>query len=80
MAAFTDEETGELTLTRLDLIDSSGCGLGLRSPLKITPGHRFSLYGIGRRPLPYRTGIVAGCRSEGEQYRIGLRCDSRIAA
>lgn len=78
MAAFFDED-GALSLTRVELLDASGGGLGLRSPVAIEPGVRFCLYSNSTR-LPHTTGIVARCEPDEEEFRIGLRCDARIAA
>lgn len=78
MAAFFDED-GALSLTRVELMDSSPGGLGLRCPVEIEPGVRFSLYS-GSIPLPHTTGVVARCEPDGDDFRIGLRCDLRLAA
>lgn len=73
MAAFYDED-GALSLTRVELLDSSERGLGLLSPVEIEKGVRFCLYS-GSIPLPHSTGIVARCVREGGEFRVGLRCD-----
>jgi hypothetical protein len=78
MAAFFDED-GALSLTRVELVDASGGGMGLRCPVAVEPGVRFSLYS-GTIPLPHTTGVVARCEEEGEEFRVGLRCDRRMAA
>ncbi len=78
MAAFFDED-GALSLTRVELTDESQGGLGLLCPVEVPRGVRFSLYSTGF-PLPHTTGIVARCSPDGEDYRVGLRCDQRIAA
>lgn len=78
MAAFFDDD-GALSLTRVELADESLAGLGLVCPVEVPRGTRFSLYSTGT-PLPHTTGIVARCSPEGEDFRIGLRCDQRIAA
>ena len=78
MAAFFDEE-GALSLTRVELTDESQGGLGLICPVEVPRGTRFSLY-AGNIALPHTTGIVARCTPEGEDFRVGLRCDQRIAA
>lgn len=78
MAAFFDDD-GALSLTRVELTDESRAGLGLLCPVEVPRGTRFSLYASGA-PLPHTTGIVARCAPEGEDFRVGLRCDQRLAA
>lgn len=78
MAAFFDED-GALSLTRVMLADESRSGLGLVCPVEVPRGTRFSLYSPGC-PLPHTTGVVARCVPEGENFRVGLRCDQRLAA
>ena len=78
MAAFFDDD-GALGLTRVRLVDFSDHGAGLICPVEVEPGARFCLYSDSV-PLPHTTGFVACCRVEGEDWRIGLRCDRRRAA
>ena len=78
MAAFYDED-GALSLTRVELLDASPRGMGMRCPVEVAPGVRFCLYS-GTMPLPHTTGVVARCVAEGEEFRVGLRCDMRMAA
>lgn len=78
MAAFFDDD-GALSLTRVELVDVSDGGLGLVCPVEVSPGVRFSLYS-NATVLPHSTGIVARCSPEGEDFRVGLRCDRRLAA
>jgi hypothetical protein len=106
MAAFYDED-GAVCLTRVELVDASVSGLGLRCPMAIAPGTRFSLF-AGGLPLPHVSGVVVRCEVESAQwcpadrdtleserrmrigaddpegdgvaFRVGLRCDSRVAA
>lgn len=78
MAAFYDDD-GALSLTRVQLLDWSPRGLGLRCPMPIEPGTRFCLY-TEALALPHTTGVVARCIPDGEEFRIGLRCDARLAA
>lgn len=77
MAAFFDED-GALSLTRVEVVDVSDSGLGLICPVEVPPGVRFSLY--SGSSLPHTTGTVARCAPEGEDFRIGLCCDRRLAA
>jgi predicted N-acetyltransferase YhbS len=78
MGAFVDDE-GAFTLTRVELIDESAAGLGLLSPVEIQPGRRFTLY-VGPLHVAHDSGVVARCEMEDEGYRVGLRCDGRMAA
>lgn len=78
MAAFYDED-GALSLTRVELVDESVHGMGLRSPVRVEAGVRFSLHAHGRR-LAHTTGMVARCEAAGEKWRVGLRCDPKRAA
>lgn len=77
MAAFFDED-GALSLTRVELMDVSDGGLGLLSPVGVPTGVRFSLY--WGASVPHTTGVVARCAPDGDEYRVGLRCDQRMAA
>ncbi len=77
MAAFFDED-GALSLTRVELVDVSDGGLGLVCPVDVPRGVRFSLY--WGSSVPHTTGVVARCVPDGEEFRIGLRCDRKLAA
>ncbi len=78
MAAFGSPVEG-VTLTHVELLDRSNTGLGLRSPVPVEIGSRFALYpGLAR--VPATAGTVARCEPEGDEFRIGLRCDPRRAA
>ncbi|MBU6412563.1 MAG: PilZ domain-containing protein [Planctomycetes bacterium] len=70
MAAFDDGEGGTI-LTSVELTDTSAAGLGIRCPVKVTPGTRFSLYSDGATWTP-RTGTVSRCAEDGHYYRCGL--------
>lgn len=89
MAAFYDED-GAMCLTRVELLDTSPGGLGLRCPVEIPAGTRFWLYSPAAR-LPHVTGRVVHCDpdvcdgmlredgdSDGTSYRIGLRCEGGV--
>lgn len=78
MAAFYDED-GAISLTRVDLVDSTPRGFGIVSPVEVERGVRVCLYS-GAWPMPHRSGIVTRCEAEGEGFRVGLRCDDRAAA
>lgn len=78
MAAFFDED-GALSLTRVELVDESSGGMGLRCPLEVPVGARFSLHARdGERG--HTTGAVVRCERAGEEWSIGLRCDGTRAA
>lgn len=70
MAAFDDGEGGTI-LTSVELTDTSAAGLGIRCPVKVTPGTRFSLYSDGATWTP-RTGTVSRCNEDGHYFRCGL--------
>ena len=78
MAAFFDQD-GALALTRVRLVDESDNGLGLVSPVRVEAGVRFCLYASGRA-LAHSTGVVARCHPQGEEWRVGLRCERATAA
>jgi len=70
MAAFDDGEGGTI-LTSVELTDTSAAGLGIRCPVKVSPGTHFSLYADGATWTP-RTGTVARCSEDGHYFRCGL--------
>jgi hypothetical protein len=78
MASFISDETG-ITLVRVELKDSSREGAGLRCPLQIEPGTRFSLYRDGLA-LSSDRGVVARCTCVEDHYILGLRFEERSGA
>lgn len=76
MAAFYDED-GALSLTRVDLVDESDGGLGVRSPVEVGAGVRVCLY-LGT--LPHWGGTVARCVRECGEFRLGLQGCGRAQA
>lgn len=64
-------------LTRVDLVDASHTGLGVTSPIAVSPGTSFSLIPEAVAS-PRQIGIVVRCeKDEQGLYRLGLR--SRFA-
>ncbi len=77
VVAYHDENGAGIT--RVELLDSSATGLGLRSPVPLSPGTRLSLF-IEGNTLPGRTGVVVRCEKDARGFRAGLACDARVAA
>lgn len=75
MASFVSDETG-ITLARVVFTDVSREGAGLRCPLEIEPGTRFSLYRDGA-PLSSDRGVVARCTRAQDHFILGLRFEER---
>jgi hypothetical protein len=78
MGAFYDA-FGDLVLTPVEIADRSRFGLGLLCDTPVAAGSRFTLYG-NQLPLPHVSGTVIRCQRVGNRYRIGLSCESRLAA
>jgi hypothetical protein len=78
MAAFGDEIAG-VVLTRIELVDRSRSGFGLRSPVAIEPGQRVAIY-PGDSALARVGGTVMRCQHVGDRYSLGIRADLRPAA
>jgi PilZ domain-containing protein len=78
MGAFYDP-TGDMTLIPIRLVDRSRGGLGISTPVPVLPGSRFTLYGDDL-PIPHMYGTVVRCAGSPGDYRLGLRCDARLAA
>lgn len=66
-------------ITRVDLLDTSPTGLGVRSPVPLPPGTRVALF-INGNTVPGRTGVVVRCERDERGFRAGLACDARLAA
>jgi hypothetical protein len=77
VATFVDPD-GRLWLTRVNLLDRSDAGLGVRAPVPVSAGATFTL-SIGGAPAVAR-GVVAHCRARRGTYRLGLHCAPRLAA
>ena len=75
VATFVDPD-GRLWLTRVTLVDRCDGGLGVRCPVKVTPGASFRCAVGGQLEL----GSVAHTRGRGGAYRLGLRFERKLAA
>lgn len=75
MASFVSDQAG-ITLARVTITDISREGAGLRCPLQIEPGTRFSLYRDGAL-LGADHGIVERCTRTQDHYTLGLRFEER---
>lgn len=75
VATFVDPD-GRLWLTRVTMVDRGGGGLGVRCPVKVSPGASFRCSVDGHLEI----GSVAHARGRGGAYRLGLRLDRRMAA
>lgn len=78
MAALYDA-AGDVSLSPVKVVDAGRGGLGLLSPLPAAPGSRVTLYG-DELPAPHMNATVVRCERAGKQFRLGVRCDARIAA
>jgi hypothetical protein len=78
MAAFVCDRAG-ITLARVERLDTSRHGAGLRCPLEIEPGTRFSLQREGS-PLSNDRGVVARCTKSNDHYTLGLMFEDRLDA
>ena len=70
---------GRIGLTRVEMIDASDGGLGLRSPVAIEPGMSVTLRDARTRQ-PWTDAACVRCAREPGGYRVGLRLGSRLAA
>ena len=71
IAAFVDGEGGA-KVCKVEFVDASGMGLGIRCGIAVTPGARFTLRpdsGLSQA----HAGIVSRCSPDGEGYRLGLK-------
>ncbi|MFG0242874.1 MAG: hypothetical protein ACF8R9_08825 [Phycisphaerales bacterium JB054] len=75
VATFVDPD-GRLWLTRVTLVDRCGGGLGVRCPVKVSPGASVRCSVDGQTEF----GTVAHTRGRGGAYRLGLRLERRLAA
>ncbi len=79
-AIVTIREQGQMPiLAPVELLDASEHGVGIRSEKPAMPGAAVRLYFHGE-VMPGRTGVVARCDRDGEGWRLGVRCDMRMAA
>jgi hypothetical protein len=75
MAVFSSSNAAG-TLVRVELIDASWQGIGIKSPIEVAPGASVSITPEDSM-WPRQIGIVVRCEKDGEGYRLGLR--SRLA-
>ncbi|MDX2130792.1 MAG: hypothetical protein SFY69_01910 [Planctomycetota bacterium] len=78
MAVFSDGP-GPGTLSRVEVLDASWTGIGVRSPAPVMPGSSVSL--VPESPMwPRQTGIVVRCEPDGQgAYRVGIMSKRRSA-
>ncbi len=70
MAVFSNS-FGAGTLVRVDLIDASWVGIGVKSPIRVEPGSSVSL--VPDSPMwPRQTGVVVRCEVTDDGYIVGL--------
>jgi hypothetical protein len=70
---------GAGTLVRVDLMDASWTGIGVRSPVAVEPGASVSIVPDDAM-WPRQTGIVVRCEADEEGgYRVGLLSRRRRA-
>jgi hypothetical protein len=67
------------TVVRVELVDGSHTGLGIRCPIAIEPGASFSLIPEDRM-MPRQVGVAIRCEGDGEQYHLGLRMRRNLMA
>jgi hypothetical protein len=79
MAVFSNG-IGAGTLARVELLDASWTGIGVKSPIPVDPGAGVSL--VPDSPMwPRQTGIVVRCSEDPQGgYRVGILSRSRRAA
>lgn len=77
-ATFSDWQ-GRAGVAPLQLEDSSLTGVGVLSPVELTPGMTVTLCGADGR-VPARTGVVVRCRRTAEAWSVGLSFSRRAAA
>src|SRR5262245_54723593 len=60
-------------IARIELVDASWSGLGVHSPIAVDPGACISI--VPEHTMMARhTGIVVRCSTDGDGYRLGVRC------
>ena len=70
---------GRVGITRLELVDRSAGGMGVRARVRIEPGMIVTVCPEGSN-IPWLAGRAVRCESEGDGYRVGVAFDSRRAA
>jgi len=78
MAVFTQGACAG-TVVRVELVDGSHTGLGIKCPIEITLGSSFSL--IPEHPMmPRAVGLAVRCEDAEGGFRIGLRTRLGVVA
>lgn len=70
---------GRVGITRLELIDRSPSGLGVRTRVRIEPGMIVTICPKGST-IPWMAGCAVRCEPDGEAWRVGIAFDTRRAA
>lgn len=78
LAAFVDGDGGA-KVCKVEFVDASALGLGVRCGIAVSPGSRFTLR-PERGLSQAHSGVVARCTKDGEQYRLGLKLYVAAAA
>ena len=78
MATFALDDGGTV-LTGVEIVETSAVGMGIRSPVEVKIGTRFSLF-PDKNNWPAKEGIVSRCSWDGEYYRCGLNLSMAKAA
>lgn len=71
LAAFVDGEGGA-KVCKVQFVDASALGLGVRCGIAVTPGSRFTLR-PERGLTQAHSGVVCRCTKDGDVYRLGLK-------
>lgn len=67
------------TVVRVELIDASHTGIGIKCPIPVEPGASFSLIPEDRM-MPRQVGVAVRCEGEGEEFHLGLRMRRNMLA
>ncbi len=78
MAVFSSESSAG-SLTYVSLVDASGNGLGVISPIAVEPGTAFSMVPETGN-FPRAVGVVVRCDKLDDAYRLGLATAARRVA
>ncbi|MCC6321268.1 MAG: hypothetical protein IT438_07520 [Phycisphaerales bacterium] len=70
---------GRVGITRLELVDRSPSGLGVRTRVRIEPGMIVTICPKGST-IPWMAGCAVRCERDGEAWRVGIAFDTRRAA
>lgn len=70
---------GRVGITRLEVMDRSASGMGVRSRVRIEPGMIVTICPEGST-IPWLAGRAVRCEAEGDDYRVGIAFSNRRAA